>query len=169
MWIAESICSVSLAATTQFLSKLQKIAVVSTPAPHLCVALVAASSLTWLWEYAWHCFTIRNPQWGGGIQPDTDALQGIHHQGNIGYFAIPVLKQVMMHVQFDDFVVAADPCEPLHALVAELLGLWLSHLTALQQSKLYACAIVQMTNLLWGICDRPSPTFHTAAPEAGFL
>eukprot|EP00891_Asterochloris_glomerata_P003615 jgi/Astpho2/3615/Aster-06908 len=34
---------------------------------------------------------------------------GIVHQGNIGYFVIPVLQQVMEHVQFDDFVVAAEP------------------------------------------------------------
>ena len=45
------------------------------------------------------------------------ALQGL---ANIAYFAIPVLQQVMAHVQFDDFVVAAQPCEPLQALT--LLG-----------------------------------------------
>ena len=42
------------------------------------------------------------------------ALQGT---GNIGFFAIPVLQQVMVHVHFDDFVVAADPCELLQALM----------------------------------------------------
>eukprot|EP00891_Asterochloris_glomerata_P001285 jgi/Astpho2/1285/Aster-07129 len=45
--------------------------------------------------------------------------------GNIGFFAIPVLQQVMVHVQFDDFVVAADPCAstPMLFTLASQTGL----------------------------------------------